>query len=399
MGIEVVVAADADRRAGELAAELGARILRTPGEVEEMLDQAEAAARAREVRGAETEARLLAAALEPGGAERNVASLLARLREARAEAARADAPPVLAAGVDPATVRAAAKKVRHAAEALREARADLGEPQIEDDSAERSIAAARAVLAGARDATPNATMRLGYVAAGNGIALLLVGLNAPTTLVVAVLGLVVIAGVQQLIVTRRMVAVAEGLPPDLDEWRRRADLVVAAGARHDEALRQWHEVAGPDADPDHVDALLATAVAPTARPAHGVTWPEREWAAALTRLELDPCPATAPDRALAQLARRLAHPDERERAGRRLEDLLEGRDLDDLHRAVAACAGAPAPADDPVVLADPLRHLGPSRRITLLRRLGGCDDDRPVTLVTSDVGAEAWLGRPDGRLA
>ena len=397
-GIDIVTDADVDRRARELAAELGARVLRSPSEVEGLLERRAAASRARDARGTATEARLLAAALEPEGAHEHVTSLLAELRAAQERAARVAAAPVLAERTDPELVRAAAAAVMRATATAREAQTDLGAAPADDDdaAAERSIAAARAVLAGAKAVTPNAAMRLGYVAAGNGIALLLVGLGAPSILVVSVLCLVVIAGVHQLIVARRT-ATAEELGmrvTDVDDWHRRAAQLLAADEARADALRHWHDVAGADVGPDQVDELLAataaagSGAAPAPAPESGaVTWPEQEWAAALARLELDPCPAAAPDRALAQLGRRLTEPGERERAGRRLDELLEGRGLADLLDEVVACADAPVPSATPVVLADPLRDLEPGRRDDLLRRLAECDDCGPVTLVTTDAAA------------
>ena len=415
MGIDVVVADDADRRARELAAEVGASLVRTPAEVEELLDRWAAAAQARDARGAATEARLLAAALAPEDAYRCVTSLLDQLTAARADADRAADTAVLPASVDPDEARVAEADVRRASDALHHTQSRLGaRPDEDDDSAARSVAAARAVLEGAKAQTPNAGMRLGYVAAGNGIALLLVGLEAPAMLVVAVLGLVVIAGLQQLVVARRTVKAA-GRPleaalhrrrretaedlgmalTDLDDWHRRAAAVVAAKEEVAAALVRWHALVGANVEPDQLDELIAATATPAwrAQSATTVTWPEHEWAAALARLELDPCPAGAPDRALAQLERHLAEPGSRDRAERRLQSLLEGRELGDLLADVAAYEGVPVLSGNPVVLADPLRGLEPARRNELLRRLGECDDVA-ITLVTADAEAEAWLTGP-----
>ena len=182
---------------------------------------------------------------------------------------------------------------------------------------------------------------------------------------------------------------------DLDDWHRRAAAVVAAKEEMAAALVRWHALVGANVEPDQLDELIAAAAARAwpAPSATAVTWPEHEWAAALARLELDPCPAGAPDRALAQLAHRLAEPGAPERAERRLHDLLEGRELRDLLADVEACAGVPLLSGNPVVLADPLRGLDPARRNELLRRLGECDDGA-ITLVTADAEAEAWLAGP-----
>ena len=430
MGIDVVVDAEADRRARELAVALGASVLRTPAEVEDLLERWGAASRARDVRGVAIEARLLRAALAPEEATRHMGSLLDQLHEAHAQAARVATARVLAPGTDAALVRAAAAEVRRTTEVLRAARTQLGVPLAGDVTAESSHAAARAVLAGAKASAPNAAMRLGYVATGNGIALMLVGLGAPSMLVVSVLCLVVIAGVQQLVVARRTVRAArprearrhrarrdtsaelgaerrdldemeqgdfdEMERGDLDEWHQRAEAVLAAESACANAFNQWHHVAGADVDVEDVDELLAATEAVPWREqlAMGLTWPEHEWASALARLELDPCPASAPDRALAQLARRLTDPQARGRAARRLEEVLEGRALDDLLEDLVVCAAVPLLNGKPVVLADPFRDLEPSRRNALLRRLGECDNDGRVTLVTSDAEAEAWLAGP-----
>ena len=183
---------------------------------------------------------------------------------------------------------------------------------------------------------------------------------------------------------------------ELDAWRRRAAAVLAAESACADALGNWHDVAGADVEADDVEELLAATEAVPWREqmAVGLTWPEREWASALARLELDPCPAGAPDRALAQLTRRLTSPAARGRAARRLDELLEGRELDDLLEDLAACARVPLLSGRPVVLADPLRGLEAPGRTALLRRLGECDDDGRITLVTSDAEAEAWLTGP-----
>jgi hypothetical protein len=270
------------------------------------------------------------------------------------------------------------------------------------------------VLEGAKARTPNAGMRLGYVATGNGIALLLVGLEAPAPLVVAVLALVVIAGVQQLFVARRTVNAARrpldaalhrtrretaedlGMAlSDLDDWHRRAAAVVTAKEDAAAALDRWHTLLGDDVEPAEVEELIAATAARArrAQSSTNVTWPEHEWAAALARLDLDPCPAAAPDRALAQLERRFAERVAKDRAERRLRDLVEGRELRDLLADVAACEDVPVLSGIPVVLADPLRGLDPARRNELLRRLCDCDDVA-ITLVTADAEAEAWLTGP-----
>jgi hypothetical protein len=412
MGIDVVVAGDADRRARELAGELGAGLLSTPAEVVDLVDRWATAARARDIRSAATEARLLAAALDPGDAHQWVRSLLDQLGAAQAD--RGASTPEFATAVDPDTARAAANDARDATNALHRAQARLGvRPDADDDSAARSVAAARAVLEGAKVRTPSAGMRLGYVATGNGIALLLVGLEAPALIVVAVLALVVIAGLHQLFIARRTVSearrpleaamhrsrreTAEDLGmalSDLDDWHRRAAAVVAAQDAATAARGRWHALAGDDVEPEQVDDLIAAAMrARRGEPSRRVTWPEQEWAAALARLHLDPCPARAPDRALAQLERRLTEPGARDGAARRLADLLEGRELRDLLADVSACARVPMPSSVPVVLADPLRGLDLGRRNELLRRICECED-LAITLVTADAEAEAWLTGP-----
>jgi hypothetical protein len=211
---------------------------------------------------------------------------------------------------------------------------------------------------------------------------------------------------------------------ELEAWERRAGEAAAGEAAWAEASREWQRLAGPEAQPDQVEQLVAeiqraqlvterlstdrTAALVAAQDAQRL---EEEWARLMRELGIDATPIE-PQRAIDQLSARLspASPttpmptftpapavapaglsdSERSRLQAELSSILEEFTLDELRAAVNRL-GPEEPADErPLLLADPTRGLPTHRKRTMLTEFERLSKMSPVVLVTADPEVQAW---------
>jgi hypothetical protein len=210
---------------------------------------------------------------------------------------------------------------------------------------------------------------------------------------------------------------------ELEAWERRAGEAAAAEAAWAEASREWQRIAGPEAQPDQVETLVAdiqraqlvserlsTDRTAALVAAQDVQRLEEDWARLMRELGIDATPIE-PQRAIDQLSSRLsqtvaAQPSsftpapavapagmsdaERSRLQSDLSSILEGFTLEELRYAVNRL-GPEEPADErPLLLADPTRGLPTHRKRTMLTEFERLSKMSPVVLVTADPEVQAW---------
>ena len=212
---------------------------------------------------------------------------------------------------------------------------------------------------------------------------------------------------------------------ELEAWERRAGEAAAAEAALAEASREWQRLAGPEAQPEQVEQLVAdiqraqlvTERLSTDRTAalvaaQDVQRLEEQWARLMRELGID-ATALEPQRAIDQLSSRLSQAftlaaptpsftpapavapaglsdSERSRLQSELSTILEGFTLDELRYAVSRL-GPEEPTDErPLLLADPTRGLPTHRKRTMLTEFERLSKMSPVVLVTADPEVQAW---------
>jgi hypothetical protein len=209
---------------------------------------------------------------------------------------------------------------------------------------------------------------------------------------------------------------------ELEAWERRSAEAAAGEAAWAEASREWQRLAGPEAQPEQVEQLVAdiqraqlvTERLSTDRTAalvaaQDVQRLEEEWMRQMRELGIIAA-ANEPHRALDQLSSRLSQAaaptpsftpapavapaglsdTERARLQSELSAILEGFTLEELRYAVNRL-GPEEPADErPLLLADPTRGLPTHRKRTMLTEFERLSKMSPVVLVTSDPEVQAW---------
>jgi hypothetical protein len=209
---------------------------------------------------------------------------------------------------------------------------------------------------------------------------------------------------------------------ELEAWERRAGEAAAAEAALAEASREWQRLAGPEAQPEQVEQLVAdiqraqlvterlstdrTAALVAAQDVHRL---EEEWMRLMRELGIIAA-ANEPHRAIDQLSSRLSQAaaptpsftpapavapaglseSERSRLQSELAAILEGFTLEELRYSVTRL-GPEEPTDErPLLLADPTRGLPTHRKRTMLTEFERLSKMSPVVLVTADPEVQAW---------